>query len=67
MHPWFVILMLASTTVDYWAGQRMEDDPSRKKRYLYASLLVNLGMLGVFKYYNFFIENVRERAGQRRA
>jgi D-alanyl-lipoteichoic acid acyltransferase DltB (MBOAT superfamily) len=59
VHPWFVILMLASTTVDYWAGQRMEDDPSRKKRYLYASLLVNLGMLGVFKYYNFFVENVR--------
>jgi D-alanyl-lipoteichoic acid acyltransferase DltB (MBOAT superfamily) len=60
VHPWFVILMLASTTVDYWAGQRMEDDPSHKKRYLYASLLVNLGMLGVFKYYNFFVENVRE-------
>jgi D-alanyl-lipoteichoic acid acyltransferase DltB (MBOAT superfamily) len=59
VHPWFVILMLASTTVDYWAGQRMEDDPSRKKVYLYASLLVNLGMLGVFKYYNFFVENVR--------
>ena len=60
VHPWFVILMLASTTVDYWAGQRMEDDPARKKTYLYASLAVNLGMLGVFKYYNFFIENVRE-------
>jgi len=60
VHPWFVILMLASTTVDYWAGQRMEDDPARKKAYLYASLAVNLGMLGVFKYYNFFIENVRE-------
>ncbi|MCC7125207.1 MAG: MBOAT family protein [Acidobacteria bacterium] len=60
VHPWFVILMLASTTVDYWAGQRMEDDPARRKLYLYASLAVNLGMLGVFKYYNFFIENVRE-------
>jgi len=60
VHPWFVILMLASTTVDYWAGQRMEDDPSRKKLYLYASLLVNFGMLGVFKYYDFFIENVRQ-------
>ena len=46
VHPWFVILMLASTTVDYWAGQRMEDDPARKKAYLYASLAVNLGMLG---------------------
>jgi D-alanyl-lipoteichoic acid acyltransferase DltB (MBOAT superfamily) len=60
VHPWFVILMLASTTVDYWAAQRMEENPERKKHYLYASLVVNLGMLGVFKYYNFFIDNVRE-------
>ena len=30
VHPWFVLIMLASTTVDYWAGQRMEDDPARK-------------------------------------
>jgi alginate O-acetyltransferase complex protein AlgI len=60
VHPWFVLLMLVSTTVDYWAAQRMEDDPSRKKLYLYASLVVNLGMLGVFKYYNFFIENFRQ-------
>ncbi len=60
VHPWFVLLMLTSTTVDYWAALRMEDDPARKRAYLYASLGVNLGMLGVFKYYNFFIENVRE-------
>ena len=60
VHPWFVAIMLASTTVDYWAGQRMEDDPARKRRYLIASLAVNLGMLGVFKYFNFFVENVRD-------
>ena len=34
IHPWFVAIMLVSTTVDYWAGQRMEDDPAHKKRYL---------------------------------
>jgi D-alanyl-lipoteichoic acid acyltransferase DltB (MBOAT superfamily) len=59
VHPWFVAIMLTSTTVDYWAGKRMEDDPRHKKRYLTLSLLVNLGMLGFFKYFNFFIENVR--------
>jgi alginate O-acetyltransferase complex protein AlgI len=58
VHPWFVAIMLTSTTVDYWAGQRMEDDPARKRQYLTASLAVNLGMLGVFKYFNFFAENV---------
>ena len=59
VHPWFVAIMLVSTTVDYWAGQRMEDDPAHRKRYLIASLTVNLGMLGFFKYFNFFIDNVR--------
>jgi alginate O-acetyltransferase complex protein AlgI len=59
IHPWFVLVMLASTTVDFWAGRRMEDDPARKKQYLAASLVVNLGMLGFFKYCNFFIENVQ--------
>lgn len=60
VHPWFVLLMLTSTTVDYWAAQRMEDDPARRRAYLYASLGVNLGMLGVFKYFNFFVENVQD-------
>lgn len=59
MQPWFVLVMLASTTVDFWAGRRMEDDPPNKKRYLAASLIVNLGMLGFFKYFNFFIDNVQ--------
>jgi D-alanyl-lipoteichoic acid acyltransferase DltB (MBOAT superfamily) len=59
VHPWFVAIMLVSTTVDYWAGQRMEDDPANRRRYLIASLSVNLGLLGFFKYFNFFIDNVR--------
>ncbi len=58
VHPWFVGLMLVSTTVDFYAAQRMEDDRGRRRAYLLASLLVNLGMLGFFKYFNFFIENV---------
>jgi len=63
VHPWFVLIMLASTTVDYWAGQRMEDDAANKRWYLGASLAVNLGMLGAFKYFNFFVENVRDVLG----
>ena len=34
VHPWFLLLIFASTVVDYWAGRRMADDPSRKRRYL---------------------------------
>ena len=58
LQPWFVLVMLASTTVDFWAARRMEDTPAQKKRYLAASLSVNLGMLAFFKYFNFFAENV---------
>jgi len=28
-----------------------------RRYYLYTSLFVNLGLLGVFKYYNFFIDS----------
>lgn len=58
IHPWFVLLIAFSTTVDYWAARRMEADPARKRRYLILSLVTNLGMLGCFKYANFFIDNV---------
>jgi alginate O-acetyltransferase complex protein AlgI len=63
IHPWFVAIMLVSTSVDFWAARRMEDDPTRKKWYLWASLTANLGMLGFFKYFNFFVENVRHVLG----
>ncbi|HEX7086315.1 MAG TPA: MBOAT family protein [Vicinamibacterales bacterium] len=58
VHPWFLGLILFSTTVDYWAARWMEDDPARRKVYLGASLAANLGMLGYFKYANFFADSI---------
>ena len=58
VHPWFVLLLLTSTTIDWWAARRMEADPAGRKRYLALSIASNLGMLGFFKYANFFIDNV---------
>jgi alginate O-acetyltransferase complex protein AlgI len=58
VHPWFLGLIFASTVADYWAGRGMAAHPDRKKLYLILSLVVNLGMLGFFKYFNFFAENV---------
>jgi alginate O-acetyltransferase complex protein AlgI len=57
VHPWFLMLVAATTIVDYWAGRGMASDPARKKLYLVLSLCVNLGMLGFFKYFNFFAAN----------
>lgn len=49
-------LIVLSTLVDYWAGIRMGKLESRDQRrpYLLLSLLVNLGILFTFKYFNFF-------------
>ena len=59
IHPWFLLLIFASTVVDFWAGRGMATTPERKRWFLTASLIVNLGMLGFFKYYNFFAANVQ--------
>ena len=55
----FLSLILFSTIVDFFIGQFIFKSESNKKRkmLLITSLLVNLGLLGFFKYYNFFLEN----------
>jgi D-alanyl-lipoteichoic acid acyltransferase DltB (MBOAT superfamily) len=57
IHPWFCILIAASTIVDYFCGLGMGRFPDKKKLLLVVSLISNLGMLGVFKYFNFFAAN----------
>ena len=54
--PAYVLLILASTVVDYVAALRVQAATNRLKRrsYLALSLVNNLGLLFVFKYYNFF-------------
>jgi D-alanyl-lipoteichoic acid acyltransferase DltB (MBOAT superfamily) len=55
----FLSLIIFSTVVDYLVGQklRVEEKQSKRKILLWTSILVNLGFLGFFKYYNFFLEN----------
>ncbi len=55
----FLSLILASTLVDYFVGQFIQGANEEKKRRagLYASLLMNLGALVIFKYFNFFIDS----------
>ena len=58
VHPWFLIPFLVTTVVDYFVAVGIESFPSRAKRFVVLNLVSNLGMLGVFKYYNFFAANV---------
>jgi len=55
----FLALILFSTVVDYTIGVQLsnEDKFARRKLLLWISILVNLGLLGFFKYYNFFLDN----------
>ena len=55
----FLSLILFSTLVDYTVGQKLrnEENQLKRKSLLWTSILVNLGFLGFFKYYNFFLDN----------
>lgn len=58
----FLSLILFSTVVDYFAARKIEETDSKKvaKQWLSLSLVVNLGLLGVLKYFNFFLDNFVE-------
>ncbi len=52
----FLFLLVFSTFLDYYTGQKIGEVKSihSKRFWLWLSIIVNLGFLGVFKYYNFF-------------
>ena len=56
--PKYIVLMLLSIVVNYVLVLLMEKNPNQKKILFMVALLFNLGLLGFFKYYDFFIENV---------
>lgn len=58
----YLFLIAFSTTVDFFVGRALEQttDPRIRRAWLLLSLGVNLGMLGAFKYYNFFIGSAQD-------
>ena len=60
-NPWFVLLMIASTMIDFLCGKIIfHSSPKKPQRKigLLISIAANLSILGFFKYGNFFAENV---------
>ena len=55
----FLSLILISTLIDYTIGLQLKKTSNlqRRKLLLSFSLVFNLGMLGFFKYYNFFVDS----------
>jgi len=55
----FLSLIIFSTVVDYTVGRKLGHEKNKNRRLflLWVSILVNIGFLGFFKYYNFFVDN----------
>ena len=51
--PVYLVLLIISTLIDYWAGLKMGANPggSGRKKYLILSIIGNIGLLGGFKYF----------------
>lgn len=58
-NPPFILLLWFSTLFDFYAGRKLyqEENIARRKLLLVLSLLINLGLLGFFKYGGFLLDN----------
>lgn len=58
----FLFLLIFSTALDYFTGIKMYEakNTGGKKFWFWLSIIVNLGFLGIFKYYNFFADSFAE-------
>lgn len=63
--PVYCLLLLGSTVLDFnvaqWIGR--SDDARKRKRYLWFSIIGNIGMLAAFKYLGFFTQTINGLAG----
>jgi D-alanyl-lipoteichoic acid acyltransferase DltB (MBOAT superfamily) len=58
--PAYILVIYALIGIDYAAGLLIEPAEGRRRRaYLVLSIIANIGLLSVFKYFNFFAENVQ--------
>src|SRR4051794_3921416 len=58
-NPPFAALLFGTTAMDFWLGRQMSkaSDQHARRRWLVASVCMNLSMLGFFKYGNFLLQN----------
>src|SRR5690242_19299029 len=58
-NPPFAALLFGTTAMDFWLGRQMSkaSDQHARRRWLIASVCMNLSMLGFFKYGNFLLQN----------
>lgn len=62
-NPYYILLILYSAVIDFYFAQAIARDRTRGRLYVQLSLLSNLGLLGFFKYFNFFRDSWCDMAG----
>jgi alginate O-acetyltransferase complex protein AlgI len=62
----FLFLLIFSTLLDYFSGIQIDHAKTKQQRkfWLWLSISLNLGVLGLFKYYNFFISSFADAISQ---
>lgn len=60
----FLLLMIGSTTLDYWIAHAIAraSTQTRRRQWLILSLVINFSILGIFKYFNFFVGSFAQAA-----
>ena len=58
VHPWYGVLIATTTLIDYSCARGIESHGAGKRRFLVLSLVTNFSILCVFKYFNFFADNI---------
>ncbi|MCI0554335.1 MAG: hypothetical protein L0287_25595 [Anaerolineae bacterium] len=60
---WLAVMLGVSTLADFFLAKGMSENKSRVRLFMSFSLLLNLGVLAFFKYYNFFSDDLARIAG----
>ena len=64
--PVYVLLMLFSAYINYYTGRMMgahKDEPGMRKAWLILCVIIDLGLLGFFKYSGWMVENINALTG----
>lgn len=58
--PIYILILILTIVIDYYAGLWIAktEDKRKRKRLLLLSIIANVGVLVVFKYYNFLVDNI---------
>lgn len=61
--PVYIVVLFATIIIDYYAGIFIEKATGKKRKWLFIStIIINILILCIFKYYNFFISNINSVA-----